>query len=89
VHQNAYHSLRPIIVTHDELCGLTMPVIPESIIVDLPEYDEADNYEEVCTQIIGSYDPNLKSVIPGGRTPLHFTDTSQVLEYRIDFRIPA
>lgn len=86
VHQNSYHSLRPIIIVHDELCGLTVPVIPESIIIDFPPHDEADEYEEICTQILGSYDPNLKSVIPAGRTAVHFTDTNQVLEYRIDFQ---
>lgn len=86
VRQDINHPERPVIIRHDELCGLTIPLITHSIVPDFPRYDEADEYEEVCSPIVGSHDPNLKSVSPQGLTAQHFTDATQELEYKIDFQ---
>lgn len=86
VHQNPYHPIRPIIIVHDERCGLIVPIITDSVIVDFPSYDDAAEYEETCMPIVGSHDPNLKSVSPQGLSAQHFTKKDQSLEYRIDFQ---
>ena len=49
-------------------------------------YDDAIEYEEVCSRILAAFDPNMKSVIPEGFTSQHYTDSNQTLEYRIDFQ---
>ena len=86
VHQNPYHPVRPIIIVHDEMCGLAVPIITDSVVVDFPSYDDAAEYEETCMPIVGSHDPNLKSVSPQGLTAQHYTNKDQLLEYRIDFQ---
>jgi uncharacterized repeat protein (TIGR01451 family) len=86
VEQSPNHPTRPIIILHDELCALTAPIKLNSVINHFSRYDDANEYEEVCTRIIGSYDPNIKSVVPQGFTSQHYTDSNQILEYRIDFQ---
>lgn len=85
VHQHPNHPLQPIIIEH-EMCGIAVPIITDSVVVDLPSYDDAAEYEETCMPIVGSHDPNLKSVSPQGLSAQHFTNKEQTLEYRIDFQ---
>lgn len=86
VQQDINHPERPIIITQDELCALTTPVKMNSVVNSFSRHDEADEYEEICMPIVGSYDPNLKSVSPQGITNQHYTAPHQLLEYRIDFQ---
>ena len=86
VRQDVNHPERPIIITQDELCALTTPVKMNSVVNSFSRHDEADEYEEICMPIVGSYDPNLKSVSPQGITNQHYTAPHQLLEYRIDFQ---
>ena len=85
-YQNPNHPTRPILIKHNEFCSLTAPIKINSVIGHFPRYDDVSTYEEVCTQIRASYDPNIKSVVPQGYTTQHYTDSNQVLEYRIDFQ---
>ncbi len=39
-----------------------------------------------CRQVIGSFDPNLKSSIPTGVGPNHIITANQTLQYTIDFQ---
>jgi Receptor L domain len=49
--------------------------------------DEAGpEYDFDCRQVIGSYDPNLKSVAPTGAGPDHRLPSNQPLVYTIDFQ---
>ena len=86
INQNNFHPQRPIIILHDELCALTTPIKMNSVINHFSRYDDANEYEEVCQLILASHDPNIKSVVPEGYTSQHYTDSNQVLEYRIDFQ---
>jgi uncharacterized repeat protein (TIGR01451 family) len=53
---------------------------------EFSRYDNAADYEEYCGIIGNSWDPNIKTVTPSGFTDEHYTDSNQVLEYRIDFQ---
>jgi uncharacterized repeat protein (TIGR01451 family) len=86
VNQNPYHPRNPSLIRFDELCALTTPIIGHSIVNEFPRYDNAADYEEFCQIIGNSWDPNIKMVSPSGFTNRHFTDSNQVLEYRIDFQ---
>ena len=86
VEQNPSHPIRPIIIKHDELCALSAPIKLNSVVNHFSRYDDAPMYEEVCSRILASFDPNIKSVMPQGYTTQHYTDSNQVLEYRIDFQ---
>jgi hypothetical protein len=55
-------------------------------IVDFP-YNGFYGYNNTaCKEIVGSYDPNHKSVIPEGAGGLHLVDSNVTLEYSIEFQ---
>ena len=84
--QHPDHPQRPTIIVQDELCALTAPIKINTVINHFSRYDEANAYDESCIRILASFDPNLKSVTPEGYSSQHYTDSNQVLEYRIDFQ---
>jgi uncharacterized repeat protein (TIGR01451 family) len=86
VEQHPQHPYRPILIMHDELCALSAPIKLNTVIDHFYRYDDAAAYDEACIRILASFDPNIKSVIPVGISPLHYTDSNQILEYRIDFQ---
>lgn len=55
-------------------------------IILIPEDDIDYNVEIDCREIIASYDPNEKSVKPVGLTANHYIDSTDVLEYQINFQ---
>ena len=53
----------------------------------LPSADDGDPFfEQICVEVIGAYDPNIKSVIPVGIGPNHEIDKSWALDYTIQFQ---
>ena len=86
VAQHPNHPQRPIIIVQDELCALAAPIKLNTVINHFSRFDDTKQYEKVCTRILASFDPNLKSVIPEGYTSQHYTDSNQIFEYRIDFQ---
>jgi uncharacterized repeat protein (TIGR01451 family) len=65
-----------------EACGGA--AIP-NIIGQLPDMDVSNSSTD-CSQVIGSFDPNDKSVVPMGVTAMHYINESDDLEYRIRFQ---
>jgi uncharacterized repeat protein (TIGR01451 family) len=43
-------------------------------------------YDFDCRQVIGSFDPNLKSAVPTGAGPSHSIIANQPIQYTIDFQ---
>lgn len=39
-----------------------------------------------CAEIVGSYDPNRKTVVPEGAGPQHLVDSNTMFEYTIEFQ---
>lgn len=67
-----------------ELCG--SPNNSTGFILDVPQ-DDVDEFVEIdCQEVLASYDPNDKAVIPAGIFSQHFIDSTDVLEYRIRFQ---
>jgi uncharacterized repeat protein (TIGR01451 family) len=67
-----------------ELCG--SPNNSMGFIIDVPQ-DDVDEFVEIdCQEVLASYDPNDKAVIPAGIFSQHFIDSTDVLEYRIRFQ---
>ncbi len=53
----------------------------------LPEANNGNPFfEKICGEVIGSYDPNLKSAIPTGVGSSHIIDKDWTLEYTIQFQ---
>lgn len=52
----------------------------------VPEDDEDEFVEIDCQEVMGSFDPNDKSVKPEGITEHHYIPTGAELEYRIRFQ---
>ncbi|MFH2143852.1 MAG: T9SS type A sorting domain-containing protein [Bacteroidota bacterium] len=67
-----------------ELCGGPPTNLGEIIVV--PEDDQDHNIEIDCREITGSYDPNEKQVKPLGLANNHYIDSTDVLEYHINFQ---
>jgi len=44
------------------------------------------NYDFDCREVIGSYDPNQKTVVPAGAGPEHLLPANRPLQYTIDFQ---
>ena len=86
INQSPYHPRNPQLIRFDELCALTTPILGHSMVNEFSRYDNAADYEEYCGIIGNSWDPNIKTVTPSGFTDEHYTDSNQVLEYRIDFQ---
>jgi uncharacterized repeat protein (TIGR01451 family) len=67
-----------------EGCG--SPNNSSGFVLNYPQ-DDLDDFVEIdCREVLNSYDPNDKSVIPQGLTNAHFIDSTQVLEYKIRFQ---
>jgi hypothetical protein len=67
-----------------ELCG--DPNGSTGEILGVPQDDQDDFAEIDCQEILSSYDPNDKSVVPQGITEQHYIDSTNVLEYKIRFQ---
>lgn len=67
-----------------ELCGGPPNTLGQITLV--PQDDLDDNVEIVCTEVTVAVDPNDKSVKPVGLTSNHYIDSSDVLEYQINFQ---
>lgn len=68
-----------------ELCG-GIPPGAMGFILTMPE-DDADEFVEYdCREITASYDPNEKLVKPAGIGSSHAIDSTDVLEYQINFQ---
>ena len=86
VFNSNYHPVTPILIRHNDLCANKRPMIPQNAALNFSRHDEAKEYEEACTIVRGSYDPNIKSVQPVGMFAEHYTATGTELKYRIDFQ---
>jgi uncharacterized repeat protein (TIGR01451 family) len=70
-----------------EECGTPGGTSPVFGIVTSIAPDDADNEIEIeCLQVISSFDPNDKTVIPAGITDEHYIKNNDELEYRIRFQ---
>ncbi len=58
----------------------------QGMVGQLPENDDAANFETVCQFVTGSFDPNDKAVRPIGLTSMHYIDDTDELEYVIRFQ---
>src|SRR3989339_866405 len=56
------------------------------LVTSVPEDDADRNVEIDCHEIIGSYDPNEKSVKPKGITTNKYIKSTDILEYQINFQ---
>ena len=86
VFNSNFHPVTPILIRHNDLCANKRPIIPANPALNFSRHDEAKEYEEACTIVRGSYDPNIKSVQPVGMFAEHYTSTGTELKYRIDFQ---
>ncbi|MFO7880855.1 MAG: T9SS type A sorting domain-containing protein, partial [Bacteroidales bacterium] len=68
-----------------ELCGSPENSTGQILAVG---QDDADDFVETdCQEVLASYDPNDKAVVPTGITEEHhYIDTSDILEYKIRFQ---
>ena len=66
----------------------TSPNIPIStgFVNQFPTDDGSPTIDNVCAQIVGSFDPNDKEGLPLGYKTAHFIDQNQDIEYRIRFQ---
>jgi uncharacterized repeat protein (TIGR01451 family) len=81
-----FHPVTPILIRHNDLCVNKRTIIPSNAALNFSRHDEAKEYEEACSIVRGSYDPNIKSVQPEGMFTEHYTSTGTELKYRIDFQ---
>jgi hypothetical protein len=86
VFNSNFHPVTPILIRHNDLCANKRPMIPANPALNFSRHDEAKEYEEACTIVRGSYDPNMKSVLPVGMFSQHYTATGTELKYRLDFQ---
>jgi uncharacterized repeat protein (TIGR01451 family) len=86
VFNSNFHPVTPILIRHNDLCANKRPMIPSNPALNFSRHDEAKEYEEACTIVLGSYDPNMKSVLPVGMFSQHYTATGTELKYRLDFQ---
>jgi len=52
----------------------------------LPQFDNDLNFEIICNNIVGSYDPNDKTASPIGITNNHYLPQNELIEYQINFQ---
>ena len=60
--------------------------ISTGFVNQFPTDDGSPTIDNVCTQIVGSFDPNDKEGLPLGYKSAHFIDQNQDIEYRIRFQ---
>ncbi len=65
-------------------CGTL--ISPMGLVNDLPQDDEDEHIAIECTEVVFSYDPNDKAVIPAGVGPYHYISADDKLEYKIRFQ---
>lgn len=86
IFNNNNDPIHPVLIRHDDICTNKKPLIQNNPVLMFNRHDEAREYEEDCDVVRGSYDPNIKSVIPIGLFSEHYTATGTELKYRIDFQ---
>ncbi len=62
------------------------PLVEHTFTNQFPQNDDQDHYEISCMEIIDSYDPNDKQVIPAGISANHYVKEGSLLEYTIRFQ---
>ena len=62
------------------------PLVKHTFTNQFPQNDDQDHYEISCLEIIDSYDPNDKQVIPAGISARHYVAEGSLLEYTIRFQ---
>jgi uncharacterized repeat protein (TIGR01451 family) len=67
-----------------ENCG--SPENSQGQVMVVPQDDDDEFVEIDCQEVLASFDPNDKAVIPQGIFTQHFIDTTAVLEYKIRFQ---
>ncbi|MBL4653480.1 MAG: T9SS type A sorting domain-containing protein [Flavobacteriales bacterium] len=67
-----------------EGCGFVPPSL--GFVVQLPLDDIDPDVEIDCAEIVDSFDPNDKAVIPQGITEFHYVNTNVQLSYKIRFQ---
>ncbi|PLX07458.1 MAG: hypothetical protein C0596_11020 [Marinilabiliales bacterium] len=67
-----------------ELCGTPNEAI--GYVLNFPTDDLDDFIEIECQEVLASFDPNDKTVVPQGITEQHFIDSTTTLEYKIRFQ---
>lgn len=60
--------------------------ISTGFVNQFPTDNGSPTIDNVCAQIVGSYDPNDKEGLPLGYKSAHFIDQNQDIEYRIRFQ---
>ena len=83
-HQRPSHPFTEASTDVVEVCG-SMP-FSLGFVNSQPDEDRFPFYDEGCQEIIGSYDPNDKTVIPTGIYEGHHIAADTELEYRIRFQ---
>ena len=85
-HLNNNHPTNSILIRHDDVCVVKAPILFNNPALNFSRYDDANEYEEDCDIIRGSYDPNEKKVQPAGLFAQHYTKPNETLKYRINFQ---
>lgn len=70
----------------DAIEGCGNPEYTFGQILNVPQDDQDEFVEIDCQEVLASYDPNDKRVVPTGLTEEHFIDTTMPLEYTIRFQ---
>jgi gliding motility-associated-like protein/uncharacterized repeat protein (TIGR01451 family) len=82
-----HHPLKKSVSIHVEGCNTTAPpIITGSMVHNFPLDTRRENKKVVCLEIIDSYDPNDKKVVPAGITSNHNIRGDEYLEYTIRFQ---
>ena len=85
-YQNPNHPSSVFVTEAIELCGATAENASLGFVNTQSNLDYTQFYDIECQEIIGSYDPNDKSVMPKGVGDEHRITNSQELEYKIRFQ---
>lgn len=62
------------------------PIVEHTFTNQFPQNDDQGHHEISCLEIIDSYDPNDKQVIPAGISAMHYVAEGSLLEYTIRFQ---
>ena len=85
-YQNPNHPSSIFVTEAIELCGATAENASLGFVTTQSNLDYTQFYDIECQEIIGSYDPNDKSVIPKGVGDENRITDSVALEYKIRFQ---
>lgn len=64
----------------------TQICFPTFITPDVADLDASNNYKDYCYNVVGSYDPNDKSLYPKGPCSINYIDGNEILTYTIRFQ---